>query len=226
MGEPAKVWAIEDDPGCRFLYEEVLGPRYALTVFTRLAAFRAAIDQAPEAPALIVADLCLPDGMFLQILQSKSQNTRPTEIPLIVVSSIGGEAELHACFDYGATDYLVKPFNKNELLVKVERCIAHAKARSHQVTIDPTTMTIVTNSGKASVPLTARELQIVTLLHAEMPRPIAREQIVNVVWNKTTVSPKTLDVHLFNLRQKLLPLGLAIEYLPTCHFQLKSVRGA
>jgi DNA-binding response OmpR family regulator len=214
------IWIVEDDPGCQFLYSEVLGNKYQLTIFSRVAELKhqlGASDQDHQ-PSALIADINLPDGSIKDML-STGQLPLPVGLPLIVVSSLAHEDDLRTCFQFGACDYLVKPFHQSELVVKLERCLTRGGA-DRICDLDPLTMTL-SRSGKISSVLTSREAQIVSVLLAAGGRTVARSDLLRKVWGNIVVSPKTLDVHLFNLRRKAESIGVEIEFLPPGSFMLR-----
>jgi DNA-binding response OmpR family regulator len=85
--------------------------------------------------------------------------------------------------------------------------------------VDPTTLTVVRGHAN-SASLTAKELQIMTLLNEAFDRTISRRLLVSRVWGGSPVSSKTLDVHIFNLRRKLQPLKIEIQYQAPDSFRM------
>jgi DNA-binding response OmpR family regulator len=215
-----EIWVVEDDPGCCFLFEEVLGKQFALTIFNRLQDFSKALSaaSADSRPAMVVADLNLPDGTWLELFE-KDVAASLQEMPFLVVSSANTETDLRTSYQAGARDYLIKPFSKGELLVKVERCLGFQQVAKGAISFNLRSFT-VSRLGRTSEALTSRELQIMTVFASAADHLLTRSQIVNAVWKSVVVTPKTLDVHLFNLRRKLSPLGLEIQYLSTGTYQL------
>ncbi|MEW6055684.1 MAG: response regulator [Bdellovibrionota bacterium] len=117
------IWILEDDSGCRFVYEQILGIRHKVRFFQTLVEFEFALSEGQKSlPELVLADVVLEDGSFLHFL-NHSQKKELLSIPFIVVSSIDDIDALRFCFNEGAVDYLVKPFQKSELIVKVERIL-------------------------------------------------------------------------------------------------------
>lgn len=123
---------------------------------------------------------------------------------------------MRLCFSKGASDYLTKPFAKSELIIKVERLFAQSEQSSKPyqgLLIDPVSLTVSCGT-MTSVPLTTKELQIVTVIHQSQNYTVSRDDLVNRIWGKFKVSNNTLDVHIYNLRKKLTPLGLGINFTP------------
>lgn len=87
------------------------------------------------------------------------------------------------------------------------------------VHIDPTNLS-VSRSHVGAVVLTAKEFQIFALLDQSERHSISREVLLAKIWRAIKVSPKTLDVHIFNLRRKIAPLGLEIFFRSPNQYQL------
>src|SRR5690606_19064989 len=80
----------------------------------------------------------------------------------------------------------------------------------------------VTHAGQDSGPLTSREFQILSVIHANSPGTSSRDQIVASVWGAMHVTPKAFDVHLVSLRRKLKPLGIKIQYSAPCQYRIET----
>lgn len=104
------IWVLEDDPSQKFVFEEILGMRYETKFFDSLQSFSEQMDHLPETlPNLVLADLRLPDGNFLNYISTNSHEFFLTH-PLMIVSSMDDLDVLRSCFASGAHDYLTKPF--------------------------------------------------------------------------------------------------------------------
>lgn len=226
-----KIWVIEDDTGLQFVYGEILGVRYDLEFFDTLAKFRERLKNRTENPDLMIVDLRLPDGSFLDLLV-ESESEHLLSMPFLIVSSVDDIDALRICFEEGAIDYISKPFGKSELLVKIERIFDRPKQhtappkvstssqrRSPEFRLDPETLSVMMGTAQ-STPLTSKEYQILSVLYAAPGNELPRDQIVERVWQKTKVTGKTLDVHLFNLRKKLAHIGVALVFQAPHSFRL------
>lgn len=78
-----------------------------------------------------------------------------------------------------------------------------------------------TYNDQQSVPLTSREFQILSVIHANAPGTSSRDQIVASVWGSMHVTPKAFDVHLVSLRRKLKSLGIKIQYSAPCQYRIE-----
>lgn len=207
MNNEKSIWILEDDKDCRFVYEQMLDFRYKTEYFENIAMFKEALlNDERVKPALVLADLMLPDGNFLNFL-TETKESQFLKTPFVIVSSIDDIDALRFCFNEGALDYLTKPFKKNELLVKIENILS---GRNSQAVIgnDRKDLTL---DGTKIANLTSKQLQVLSLFLNSPNRIINRSDILDKVWGNTTVHPKTVDVHLYNLRRKLHPYGYFIR---------------
>jgi DNA-binding response OmpR family regulator len=205
------LWILEDDPGCKFVYEQTLDHRFQTKYFDRIDEFFASLGKCRaeqgRMPSLVIADLMLNDGNFLNNRTNSVGEIH--KLPFIIVSSIDDIDALRFCFKEGALDYLTKPFKKNELLVKIENALAGSH-RTRTLQEVPATRAIEID-GVQILELTAKQAQLVNLFLSNEQRSISRQQILEKVWGDTNVHPKTVDVHLYNLRRKLNAYGFMIR---------------
>jgi DNA-binding response OmpR family regulator len=223
------IWILEDEEGVCFVYDEILSLRYRLKTFASLNEFlKAARDPAEEQPDLLIADLRLKEENFLNFLTAREGRVM-LSIPFMVVSSVDDLDALRLCFDEGAVDYLSKPFGKGELIVKVERILARPRPTDSRgrralmsttpIHLDPASLRVSRGDNQSSL-LTSKEFQILTLMRQAPEQTISRRDIIARIWGEVKVGSKTLDVHLFNLRKKLAPLGMEIYYTPPHFYRL------
>lgn len=205
------IWILEDDAGDAFVYEVALSGLYRLRMFRDLAQFEEAA-QGDILPRLILADIRLPhEKSSLDFLGTPSAK-RIENVPVIVVSGSDEIEKIRASFRAGAVDYISKPFGKNALLVKVDRAMQRETCGSLGLVCDFSSLKISRMGSSRFTQLTARELQIFSLLNRAPSLSVSRQELVSTVWGSVRVSAKTLDVHLCNLRRKLEDLDLDIEY--------------
>lgn len=221
----ATVWVLEDDPGATFVYREVLGPRFGVTCFETLEELRAALERAgggrPALPEVVIADILLGDGTFLDFLQGPDAALLgPSK--LLCISVVDDLDTLRLCYAQGATDYLVKPFNKNELIAKVEHALNGAQARDQASPEDEGAVRV----GRTVVRgLTTKERQLLSMFLAAPDNTVERRTLLKKVWAHGYVQPKTVDVHLYNLRRKLKPHRLFIHSTGKGRWSLRDERG-
>ena len=201
-----KIWILEDDKGCQFVYQQILKNDFDATYFDNIQKFKEYYnDPKKENPVMVIADLMLNDGNFINFLTQEFQSKLGTEIPFIIVSSDDDIESLRLCFKQGANDYITKPFKKNELLVKIETILRGRKSITRSIRPQLNIDGIVIDN------LTGKQVKLVQLFLSNEERIINRSQIMEKVWGDTAVHPKTIDVHLYNLRRKLHPHGYMIK---------------
>jgi DNA-binding response OmpR family regulator len=102
----------------------------------------------------------------------------------------------------------------------IEKSTAHTLGQKlSRLSIDPSSFT-VTRKHLRSAPLTSKEFQIVVLLQKATDHRLSRSDLVHGIWGQQKVSNNSLDVHLFNVRKKLSPLGLEIVFRPPNFYAL------
>ena len=191
--ELTRVWILEDDSSARFVYERTLAPRYEIRFFGSKRSLIDALNGESLLPSALLVDIWVEDGCFLDVLRGPEQSLI-AKYPFIVVSSVDDIDVLRVCFDQGAVDYLVKPFQRSELIVKTERALASIPLRVEEST--------------TSLDLTQKEKQILNIFFRAGAKSVSRDQILKEIWPSTTVAPKTVDVHLTHLRHKIETKGI------------------
>jgi DNA-binding response OmpR family regulator len=200
------VLVVDDEPMVREVvvrYLEQEGYR-ALEAADGDAA-RALLEQ--EEPSLIVLDLMLPgtDGLALcRWIRGRSQ------LPVIMVTALGEEADRLTGLELGADDYLTKPFSPRELVARIRAvlrrsCDSAAKAERIEVgdlVIDSAGRE-VTRRGEP-LQLTALEFDLLWFLAGHPHRLFTRRQLMDEVWGyRSALDTGTVTVHIRRLRAKI-----------------------
>lgn len=199
--EKKNIWVLEDDQMINWIYKEILSPRYNIHIFTNIKDFQTALDTKIK-PEMIIVDILLPDGNVINYI--KNDLFRISGTPYLVVSADTHLDSLRFCLDDGAVDYLTKPFQVNELLVKVENFLSRYH-NQHAEKLKTLNEIFMKNS------LTHKESSILNILMKNINCFVSKKEILETVWGKQeSIKPKTMDVHLYNLRKKLEPLNFEI----------------
>lgn len=157
---------------------------------------------------LALLDLGLPRRDGLEILKSLRRAGR--DVPVVIITARDSVADRVVGLDNGADDYLVKPFDLDELLARARAVIRRRDGRSSPemsygaLTIDPAKR-LVTFRG-ARVELSAREFAVLEALMKEPGAVVSREKLEDAVygWGEE-VGSNSIEVHLHHLRRKLKP---------------------
>jgi len=174
-----------------------------------------------ERADLVLLDVGLPDADGLDVCRTIRATPAIGDLPVIMVTAHGLEAERVEGFDCGADDYVVKPFGVAELLARAQAVVRRAGAR-HQPAASAIawgTLAVdrvqrrVTVAGR-EVALRTKELDLLLRLLAEPGRVFHRQELLADVWgveHPGDIVTRTVDVHIRRLRSKLAEAGTCIE---------------
>jgi DNA-binding response OmpR family regulator len=166
---------------------------------------RELIEKSP--PELVVLDVMLPgtDGLTLcRWIRSRG------DLPVIMLTARGEEADRIVGLELGADDYVTKPFSPRELAVRVQtvlRRAAPAASAAERVvvdglTIDPRTREVERDGEPLR--LTAKEFDLLFFLASNARQVFSRDQLMNRVWGyEAAVDTGTVTVHVRRLRAKI-----------------------
>jgi DNA-binding response OmpR family regulator len=160
-----------------------------------------------EAPGLVVLDVMLPgtDGLALcRWIRARS------DLPVIMLTARGDEADRIVGLELGADDYVTKPFSPRELAARVRTVLRRATAEpareerisTDELEIDAATREVV----KAGAPLrlTAKEFDLLFFLASHPRRVFSRDQLMDRVWGyEAAFDTGTVTVHIRRLREKI-----------------------
>ena len=162
-------------------------------------------------PDLVVLDLMLPgmDGYtILKKLRAEGKN-----VPVLVLTARGEEADKVFGFRLGADDYVTKPFSLSELLARVKAILRRAKVgdkHDENAAVeefgDVSINTLARSVKKASteVALTPKEFDLLLALVRRRGAVVSRLELLKEVWgHQAEVMTRTVDIHIAELRRKL-----------------------
>ena len=157
-------------------------------------------------PDLVILDLMLPGMNGMDVCRELKKNDQTKNIPIIMASAKGEEADIVSGLELGADDYVTKPFSPRILLARVRSVLR----RSKQVDIEEDSileidgMTIDTKKFQLSIDLTKSEFGILHFLASHRSWVFTRYQIVNAIrGEKYVVTERAIDVQIAGLRKKL-----------------------
>ena len=170
---------------------------------------REAVDKARATDYdLIILDLMMPE---LDGLEACMEIRTFSTVPIIMLTARSEDHDKLLGFEYGADDYITKPFNILEVKARIKALLRRASTVRKQednrlsgggLTID-TASRRTWKEGQA-VELTAREFDLLELLMKNPGRVYSREQLLNLVWGyEYTGEYRTVDVHIRRIREKV-----------------------
>jgi len=171
---------------------------------------------------LIILDLMMPkmDGF-----EACRRIREFSNVPIIMLTAKSEDTDKIIGFEYGADDYVTKPFNIMELKVRIRAILRRSAGESKRAEEDSRIVRgrieIDTHSRNAyvdgrEVVLTAKEYDLIELLMNNPGRVYSRESILNIVWGYEFPGDiRTVDVHVRRLREKLELNPAQPEYIMT-----------
>jgi DNA-binding response OmpR family regulator len=173
---------------------------------------------------VIILDIILPDGEGTEVLRTLRRQRRPTPV-LMLTARIAIEDRV-AALDFGADDYLVKPFDLRELQARVRALWRRSgQYRSDElafgrVTLDPADK--VAACDGASLSLTRREFSLLEALMANRTRIMAKERLFDRIFSmdEEEIRLNAIETYVARLRRKLRGTGMAIRTLRGLGYQL------
>jgi DNA-binding response OmpR family regulator len=197
-----KVLVLEDDPAARTLLTAILeDDGYKVCA---VAEGHAAL----EAAATFHPDLALVDGGLPGIngVEVARRLRHAGDLPIIFVTGADSAEAIHGGFRMGADDYIVKPFDPEELSWRVRAVLRRSGRSTNQVwecgdlVVEEGTQ-LVTRAG-SPVTLTATEFRVLGVLIRSRTRVVPRGQLLAQVWGYEA-DDHVLEVHISSLRRKL-----------------------
>ncbi|MDR3271386.1 MAG: response regulator transcription factor [Peptococcaceae bacterium] len=215
----SKIMIVDDDPNirelvCALLKKGGLNPCEASDGRDALQKITA------ENPALCIVDLMMPHMNGYELCRKLRQYHE--NIPVLLLTAKDELPAKVQGFEAGADDYLTKPFEGDELLLRVQALLRRYKIASSQrilighVLIDKNSFSITVNGKTADIPM--KEFELLFKLAGFPGRTFSRDQLIEDVWGYDfDGNERTLDVHISRLRERYPE--------ETAGFKITTVRG-
>ena len=209
-----KILIIEDEAAIR----EMLGYALMKDGYSFLEA--ADVEQARpimlhDKPDLILMDWMLPGMNGVDYARRVRSSPETRDIPIIMLTARGEEADKIRGLDTGADDYITKPFSTKELLARIRALLRRTSTADEQqkaiismggLTLDPETFRVTANNETIDISPTEFRLLHFFITHPE--RVYSRAQLLDQVWGQNVyVEERTVDVHIRRLRKTLGSYG-------------------
>lgn len=197
-----RILVVEDDPAISRLLESNL----AVTGYDTVCAMdgQQAVElAASQAFDLALCDIMLPELDGFELLP----HLRQRNIPVIYVSAKADAVSRVYGLRLGAEDYLVKPFDMMELLVRMEKVLARNTPAEHRLVYQDIIIDLDSRSvykGRAPVALKPMEYELLCTFMRHPGMVLTREKLLRQVWGDMYIGEtRTVDVHVAALRKKL-----------------------
>jgi two-component system phosphate regulon response regulator PhoB len=207
MDNPS-ILIIEDEPAIR----EMVCFALERATFTCVQASNAEEGQAciaDRVPDLILLDWMLPGMTGVELARRLKREELTRNIPIIMLTARGEEADRIRGLEVGADDYVVKPFSPRELVARIHAVLRRSRPETPEPVLEAEGL--VLDSVGHRVSANDRQLEMgpteFRLLHFFMTHPdrvFSREQLLDRVWGRNVyVEERTVDVHIRRLRKAI-----------------------
>ena len=206
----ARILVIEDDPTVAEVVSRYLS-REGFRVEVSgdgLSGLQAALESPPD---LLVLDLMLPGLSGLEVLRRMRRNA---PVPVIMLTARSSEVDKVSGLEFGADDYVAKPFSPRELTARVKAVLRRA-AGAVEAPTGPTTLvagpleldtsTRQVRLGGVAIDLTVKEFDLLAHLMRHPRKAFRREELLESVWGFSYGDTSTVTVHVSRLREKVEP---------------------
>lgn len=214
-----RILVVDDEPDVTELLEYKLEQEdYTVEVLNDPLSFVAKVREFE--PDLMILDIMMPELNGLQLCRIARSDPAMKSIPIIFLTAKGEVEDRVKGLETGADDYISKPFNTRELLLRIGKVLHRGGAAPESsevprieiagVVIDED-LHRLTVDGQ-TVPLTATEFRLLKLLMERKGRVQSREHLLVNVWHyDTDIETRTVDTHVRRVREKLGPYAHLIE---------------
>lgn len=209
----ATILTVEDDDAVRqMLVMALRRGGYAVSEAENAAAARIAIYE--QRPDLVLLDWMLPDMSGIELARALKRDPSTRDLPIIMLTARGEEADRVRGLEVGADDYVVKPFSPHELLARIKAVLRRTQpadaAEAIEIAglrLDPLSHRVTAHGRELSLGPT--EYRLLLFFMSQPDRVFSRGQLLDNVWGTNVyIEERTVDVHIRRLRRTLEPSGL------------------
>ncbi len=226
-----KIYIVDDEEDILDLVEYILGKeKYRVKRFLTgedvIAAMRT------EKPDLLLLDLMLPGIDGLDVCKSLKKDEELKEVPIIMLTAKGEDADIVSGLELGADDYITKPFNSSVLLARIKAMLRRKSEKEVSETDVIRIFNIVIHPGRHTVTvddkpvnLTYSEFRLLQFLARHPGWVYSRYQIVDALRGADyPVTERAIDVQVVGLRKKLGEAGKYIETVRAVGYRFRQAQ--
>lgn len=200
------ILVVDDEPQILRVFRATLPPR-GFEVRTAASGQQALEEVSKEAPDLIILDLVMPGLTGVDVCRTVRENS---EVPIIVLSAKGSERDKVLALEFGADDYITKPFGMDELIARIRAVLRRVpKSGMEQLSAAGVVMDIdrrkVTVDDR-EVKLTPKEFEVLRVLMSNAGSVVTHRSILKSVWGlHATEQTEYIRGIINQLRRKIEP---------------------
>ena len=159
-------------------------------------------------PDLVLLDVMLPKMSGIEVCQAVREKS---DVPIIMLTAKGEDMDKILGLEYGADDYMTKPFNILEVKARIKSILRRTGAKSEAPRLTLTAGDITINLGNRSVQahgqavnLTVKEFDLLNLFMSNPGKVYSRDELLETIWGFDYIGDfRTVDVHIRRLREKI-----------------------
>lgn len=221
-----KILVVDDD----FSINELIKVNLELSGYNVIQAFdgiKAFALAKQEVPSLIILDVMMPEIDGFTVAKRIRENSQTKDIPIIMLTALSQLNDKVNGFNIGVDDYLVKPFEIDELLVRVRALLK----RTHQIPVSASTRELQTvgeitllpeiysvRIGEQQTKLTPIEFDIFNLLFQNHGNMVSSAKLLKEIWGYSPDDDiETIRVHIRHLRTKIDKISNGKKYIETIY---------
>ncbi|MCF0241218.1 MAG: response regulator transcription factor [Treponema sp.] len=206
------VYIVEDDKNISEIeFFTLKNAGFDPVCFYENTSFQKAMEQ--KLPSIVILDIMLPGTDGISILKKIRTQEHTKNLPVIMVTAKASEIDTVKALDYGADDYITKPFGLMELVSRVKAVLRRgilstSKSESStpislgKIKIDVKSRTVTISNNP--IELTFKEFELLLLLIQNKGNVLTREFLLDKIWNTSPdIESRTVDMHIKTLRKKL-----------------------
>ncbi len=203
-GAPIRILVIDDEPPIRKLLRMGLSTQGYEVI--EASNGKLALELLAQKPDLVILDLGLPDIQGHELL--RMIRARNDSVPVVVLSSRGDEAGKVQALDFGADDYITKPFGMEELLARMRAALRHQlqlhgeRPVFHAGELSVDLVRRIVKVGDKDIKLSPKEYDLLRILVQHAGKVLTHRFLLDKLWDDLT-DAQYLRVYVRQLRQKI-----------------------
>ncbi len=212
MTDNASILIVDDDRELGEMLGEFLAPdHFAVTIcLSGEDGLEALQDDQFD---LVILDIMLPGMSGIDVLREVRRNN---DVPVIMLTARGDDVDRILGLEFGADDYLTKPFNPRELLARIKaimRRVQPGATRGHQLNVGSIVLDLRARrvtAGDEQIRLTGTEFELLRCLARAPGETVTKEQLAREALGRRHMPyDRSIDTHISNVRGKLTVAGVA-----------------
>ena len=198
-----KILIAEDDSELRQLFQHVLTKNgYAVTGVSNGEEALSAVEASYF--DLIISDIMMPKMDGYELVRSIRESG--SSIPIMMITAKDAFDDMRLGFLSGSDDYMVKPVNVNEMVLRVGALLRRAQMANERRQVIGSTMmecdSLSVHTGKETMTLPQKEFMLLYKMVSFPGRIFTRQQLMDDIWGYSEADTHTVDVHIGRLRER------------------------